>query len=342
MKQRLPEFEEKLCEAIKQCYRFDASSYIFIPIGDTAFSYVVENTKGERRYLKVFDTATQKGRLAVERLNQYLPLMIELIESGLFCDLPRPYHTTNGDLRCNWGRFIGVLFEYVDGKTLENDYPFSDDVQTRIAVQLAKLHAVPLTELHSQVVRESYSVDFGESLHSNLRSLDSYTGDDLFVLKLQSIVLPRLELINRFWERLCELREIALQSEAEVVLCHGDLWGGNIIDQGNRRLVFLDWEGAVIAPLERDLFSYLGPDYTTFRIAYAAKRQIAFSLNPDLVAFYSYRKQLENLSQWLHNLLNENFGDEQKQNDLEMIGFHCLDRWTSIETTIMQLYKDHL
>lgn len=340
MKQGLPEFENTMCELVKKCYGFDVSSYIFLPVGDSAFSYVVESRKHERRYLKVFDTTTQKGKLGVIRLNQYVPLMMELAGSDLFPDLPRPYYTFNGDMQFIAGRFTGVLFEYIDGKTLGDAYPFSDNIQTRIAVQLAKLHAIPLTNLRSQVVRESYNIDFGESLHTNLRSLESFTGNDPFVLKLQSIVLPRLDIINLFWEHLCIQREVAFQSEHEEVLCHGDLWGGNIIDQANGKLVFLDWEGAVIAPLERDLFSYVGSTYTTFRDAYAEARHINHLLNPNLVAYYAYRQQLRNLNQWIHNILHENFDDEQKQNDLEMIGFHCLDRWTSIKETVEQLFNE--
>lgn len=339
MKQGIPELENRICELVHQFYAFYVSAYEFVPIGDSAYSYMVENAKHERRYLKVFDTTTQKGSLGAKKLKQYVPLMLELSESNLFRDLPKPYYTISGDLQCSFERFTCVLFDYIDGETLADSYPFSDDVQTRLGEQLAKLHAVPLTHLCSQIVKESYRVDFGDGLHKNLKSLQFYKGDDRFILRLQSIVLPKTELINRFWNKFCEQQSIALQSTHAVVLCHGDLWGGNIMKRVNLKLVFLDWEGAVVAPIERDLFSYVDSEYTTLRLAYAEARQMNLSLNPDLVAFYAYRHQLRNLNQWLHNLLNENFDDDQKENDLEMIGFHCLDRWTSIETTVSQLYE---
>lgn len=334
MKQGIPEFESKICELIRQYYAFSVSAYEFVPVGDSAYSYIVENIKRERRYLKVFDTATQKGRVGVKKLKQYVPLMVELSESNLFQDLPKPYYTIRGDLQCSSERFACVLFEYIDGETLADAYPLSDDIQKRLGGQLAKLHAVPLTQLRSDIIKESYRVDFAGSLQQNLKSLQSYKGDDPFILRLQHIVLPKTDLIIRFWNGCRELRNIALQSAHEVVLCHGDLWGGNIIEHINGTLVFLDWEGAVAAPVERDLFSYVGSEYTTFRAAYSEARRISLSLNSDLVAFYAYRHQLGNLNQWLHNLLNENFDDHQKENDLDMIGFHCLDRWTSIETTV--------
>lgn len=340
MQQTIPEFEEVICRWIRQSYDFDVSSYAFLPVGDSAFSYIVDNPSHERRYLKVFDTSTQKGNWGVRHLHNYVPLMLELSESNLFRDLPKPFHTMSGDLWCSFDRFTCVLFEYIDGKTLADAYPFSDDVQTRIGSQLAKLHAVPFANLKSPMMKESYPIDFGERLHASLRSLQVYTGIDSFTLRLQSIVLPKLDLIHRFWKHFCEQQPKALHSSHEVVLCHGDLWGGNMMQQVDRRLVFLDWEGAIIAPIERDLFSYIGPEYTMFRRAYEQERQMTRSLNPDLVAFYAYGHQLKNLSQWLHNILNEDFGDEQKDNDLDMIGFHCLDRWPSIEESILELYED--
>ncbi|MFD1676573.1 aminoglycoside phosphotransferase family protein [Alicyclobacillus fodiniaquatilis] len=340
MKQGIPEFERIICAFIKQSYAFDVSSYEFIPVGDSAFSYIVVSTAFERRYLKVFDTSTQKGILGVEQLRGYIPLMIELKESNLFPYLPQPHYTVSGDMQCSIGRFVCVLFEYIDGETLADAYPFSDEIQTSMAIGLAKLHTVPLKSLHAQVASETYGVDFGERLQANLECLASYKDNDPFILELQSIVLPRLKLIHRFWQQLCEQRERVLQSSHELVLCHGDLWGGNIMHQTNRQLVFLDWENTIVAPIERDFFSYIGSEYATFRLAYAEERQIDLSLNPDMVAFYAYRHQLRNLNQWLHNILNENFGDEQKQNDLEMIEFHCLDRWASVEEMVGQLYKE--
>lgn len=340
MIQGISEFERNICALIKQSYAFDISSYEFIPVGDSAFSYIVTSATLERRYLKIFDTSTQKGFMGVEQLRAYVPLMMELKESGLFPDLPKPHYTVDADMECNTGEFICVLFEYIDGETLADAYPFSDDIQTQIAIQLAKLHTLPLKQLHALVANESYHVDFGDRLYANLDSLASYKDDEPYILRLQSIVLPRLELISRFWQQLSEQRGRVVQSSHELVLCHGDLWGGNIMNQPNRQLVFLDWENAVVAPIERDLFSYIGSEYATFRLVYAKERRLGRALNPDLIAFYAYRHQLRNLHQWLHNILNENFGDEQKQNDLEMIEFHCLDRWASIEEMVRQLYAE--
>lgn len=340
MKQGLSEFEKTIDKIVGDHYSFEVCTYRFIPVGDSAYSYVVENPKHELRYLKVFNAATRKGVLGVKRLHRYLPLMEELVQNNLFPELPRPYRTLSGTLQFTSTHYTCAMFDYVEGKTLANAYPFSDEIQWRLAGQLAKLHSVPLSQLSSHVELESFSIDFPQNLHGNLKTLESYAGDDPFVLALQSLVLPKRELINRFWEQLCEFQTEAIHSKEEFVLCHGDLWGGNIIDLPHKQPVFLDWESSILAPKERDLFLYIGSEYKPFQNVYAEVRRTHPMLNPKIVGFYAYRQQLSNLTQWMYNLIHENFGDEQKHNDLEMIEFHCLNRWSSIESTITALRRN--
>lgn len=337
LKQGLPAFETQMSEFIEHHYGFSVVSYEFIPVGDSAFSYIVENKELARRYLKVFDMGTQKGRLGVGRLPYYLPLMMELSTSDMFPDLPRPYRACTGDLQCRIHPYTCVLFEYVEGETLADAYPFSEDIQRRLAAQLGKLHNVSIPQLAANVDRESYSIDFGTGLHTDLDALTTYQGDNAVIQALQALVLPRRMLIDRFWEQFCRYQEAALQYRGDVVLCHGDVWGGNIMGRPHGNLVFLDWEAAILAPMERDLFSYIGPDYTAFRRVYTEAGPMTRRLNADLIGFFAYRHQLRNLSQWIHNLLHEDLGEQQQQNDLEMIGFHCLDRWPSVAAAVMQL-----
>ena len=40
---------------------------------------------------------------------------------------------------------------------------------------------------------------------------------------------------------------------------------------------------------------------------------------------------------WLHNLLHDPLDDVQRDNDVEMIEFHCLDRLEPVERTVTEL-----
>jgi thiamine kinase-like enzyme len=49
-------------------------------------------------------------------------------------------------------------------------------------------------------------------------------------------------------------------------LCHGDIWGGNLIRHENV-LYFIDWESAIIAPPEFDLIGYIGEKFHLYEAA---------------------------------------------------------------------------
>jgi hypothetical protein len=56
-------------------------------------------------------------------------------------------------------------------------------------------------------------------------------------------------------------------------------------------------------------------------------------LDPDLVAFFLLRRNLDDLVDWLGAVLANERPDEQRRADLD--GVHwCLSRWTALETRI--------
>src|SRR5690606_15192098 len=120
------------------------------------------------------------------------------------------------------------------------------------------------------------------------------------------------------------------------VFCHGDLWGGNLI-QRDDYIFIIDWESAILAPPEYDLFIYIGDGFETLLSAYKESINEPVYLNIDLIQFYAYRHHLRNLSNWLMNILFRNNDEEQTLNDIEMIQFHCLNRLDSVEANVKKI-----
>ncbi|MDF2960356.1 MAG: protein kinaselike protein, partial [Paenibacillus sp.] len=79
---------------------------------------------------------------------------------------------------------------------------------------------------------------------------------------------------------------------------------------------------------------YLGNEFEWFYKQYSRQAQRTVTLNSDLLRFYSYRHHLRNLTNWITNILYRNTDEGQNANDLEMIEFHCIERWKSIEPGI--------
>jgi spectinomycin phosphotransferase len=91
---------------------------------------------------------------------------------------------------------------------------------------------------------------------------------------------------------------------------------------------------------ERDAFmylGYLGTEFTAFDTGYRMIHQEPMHWHAEWLAYYAYRRQLRNLAYWLHNLLHEPLDEVQRDNDVTMIEYHCLDRLESVERTATEL-----
>jgi aminoglycoside phosphotransferase (APT) family kinase protein len=317
----------------------------FLPLGNSAYSYRVEAVTGEPYYLKVVDRRTGRARQTAEQMRTFsLPLQrfvaqLELEELGA----PLPQRIGEGLLAQESGRLLLALYTFIEGETLGDAYPMSAELVGRIGWALGELHAVQFPEsLRHKTMEDAHLAAFDEQLRVDLEIISSISARaSIWKQQLRKLVVPRLEMIRGFIARAEQYAEQVQRLPKPLVVCHGDPWGGNMIPTGDGRLIFLDWESAVVAPAERDAFFYLSdpsqPEFWAFLQGYEQTRGEPIQWQPMRLAYHAYRHQLRNLAHWVHTLLHEQLDEEQRANDLEMIGFHCLDRWEGIEQATTRL-----
>ena len=152
---------------------------------------------------------------------------------------------------------------------------------------------------------------------------------------LRDLLLPRKDAILRYLDRLHALATRARMLDPPMVLCHTDIHSFNLLvnDTG---VYILDWEGAMIAPREHDLFMFTGEHFALFLAEY---RRVAgdVPLHADLFAFYFHRRMLEDLTDWVVRILYENTSEEQNRIDLAGIEEDCLAGWPTIEPGIARV-----
>lgn len=100
-------------------------------------------------------------------------------------------------------------------------------------------------------------------------------------------------------------------------------------------LYIVDWEGAILAPPEHDLFFFLGDRFDLFLDNYESESG-PVRLDSNIFGFYLYRRNLEDLVDWIIRILHENTNEEQDENDLEGIVDDCISGWPYLETTIKE------
>ncbi|MFI5261088.1 MAG: phosphotransferase enzyme family protein [Candidatus Limnocylindrales bacterium] len=279
-------------------YRLDVAQLTFVPYGIDSWSYVATCSDGRRAFVKLARRVPSTDAWAAE-----IPLMSALA-AGLV-NVPRPMADRDGGfLNAVAGYQVQVL-EYLAGRNLEHEAAWPDDLYTRVAELVAAVHA-STSAVRRLVERvEVYDLPFLPSLATTLTVLEADevlpAGDDLTLARLRGMVVPRARDMRAAIGRLERLRDRARARQSDDVLCHTDIWGSNLLLSDDGSLHLVDWDGALIAPPEHDLFMFAGTTFFPperfgrFLDRYeAAFRRVR--LDAGTFGFYLYRRNLEDLA----------------------------------------------
>src|SRR5690606_15240490 len=299
----------------------------FIPIGDSAYSYRITDMNEVTYYLKLFDHSNDRQMDSLWKLNRVLPLLRRLYRQGTMQTIAIPINNEKGVFHTTMEATSIILFQYIDGETLANAYPFSNKLLHKLGKAIANIHQTDVGQ--SQLLKENFDLSFEENFKKCINMLENY-----LPYKELGIVLKKKEQVFTILRKLHDLRNT--NNTCNFVFGHGNLWGGNLI-QGDDNIFIIDWESAILAPPEYDLFTYIGDGFETLLSAYQESMNKPVHLNLDFIQFYAYRYHLRNLANWLMNILFRNKNEEQTLNDIEMIQFHCLNRLDSVEANMKKI-----
>ena len=330
MKIELAIDKRALTHTVHQEYGIDAAHLTFIPLGEVSYSYIVDSADGDRYFLKRLD-GSRLGRISASRLDFYLGVTWSLHSQGLFRNLPLPVRTRSGDFYTYFDGLPFVLFDYIAGQTLDGEHPLADATLTELARSVALIHeSTPEITVNNPCV-ERFDIPFESDLLEGLDELGRITGRDRWGRQaLRELLLPRKGQVLGYLERLRELQRVVRAVPKERVLCHTDLWGGNLIQGEDGNLYILDWEGAMLAPPEHDLFAFVEGNFDLFLATYEGERG-PVRLDGDVFRFYLYRRNLEDLTDWVFRILHENTEGEQDRHDLEGIVEDCISGWPHLD-----------
>jgi hypothetical protein len=146
---------------------------------------------------------------------------------------------------------------------------------------------------------------------------------------LQRLLLPRRDEVLRL---LGELKILAQQVQAlkpPLVICHTDINPANLLHTSEGRLLVVDWEGVKLAPAEHDLFIFTGAGFETCLQSYWEHGGVK-NLHGTTFAYYFYRRNLEDLADFMVRILHEHQPAEQDLGDLRDTQTDCLDGWVQL------------
>jgi spectinomycin phosphotransferase len=314
-----------LAAALHRGYGLTASVVRFVPAGETAWCYQVTDERGGRWFLKL----GRPGAIEGARAEFALQLCDAL--AGLGLAVPRPRPTQTGEL---WSWLDGLrvaVFELIDGQRLSDQDLRIPGVVGQTAHLVASVHAATPALAVPVPFVETFEV-WTEGLHRCLAELQPDASAGGLRGEARAVVWPQRGALLAMQERLWALGAAARSRPTERVLCHGDLIGDNLLADRGGRLWAVDWDGAALAPRERDLALFAGPGFERFLDDYEADTGTQ-DLDPDLVAFFLLRRNLDDLVDWLGAVLTGDQPAEEARADLEGVRW-CLSRWGALEARI--------
>lgn len=326
--------KENVLTHIRDRYGLDVEELRPVGKGEVGDNYVARCTGGERQFVRLLGTS-RLAQQSSERLAFSSRLSHRLFTSGLFTNLPHPMPTRDGALYTRVDARNVVVFNYIEGETLDGRWPYTDEMRDAIADTVAAIHATT-SELGMEIPYvEDFDVPFACELERGLQALEHVTEVDREgKQQLRDLLLPHKSDILAALARLRELGVAARATSGPMLLCHTDLTGANLLVNPKGELFVLDWEAPRLAPPECDLFLFADERLPSFLDVYERRRG-PVRLHADVLGFYIYRRCLEDITDWLVTILYENTTDVEDQEDLE--GVRDMMWWPYVENDIQRI-----
>ncbi|GGD78178.1 aminoglycoside phosphotransferase family protein [Paenibacillus nasutitermitis] len=249
-------------------------------------------------FLKMYEKSRASTPKWTALIDKYIPVLQWLGQHTVLAGkIPVPLVTRNGNYKCEDDDGIYLLYEYIEGETIGGS-DLTENQISQLAVIVSELHKygseIPV---ETDGLKESFEVPFAPLLQNMLDEGYDRLADDL-----KKQIDPYKEILHRLIVRMDHLSAGLKNSHVPMALCHTDIHNWNLMQTG-RQLNLIDWEGLKLAPVEADLmFLTDSPYYNEFMDSYR-KSHPGFSLNPNALLFYQIRRKLEDIWEWLEQLL---------------------------------------
>jgi spectinomycin phosphotransferase len=314
-----------VAEALEREYGRTGSAVCFIPAGETSWCYAATDDQGGRWFIKF----ARPGGITSARVEFAVAVSRALADLG--APVPRPLTTLAGAM---WSWLNGLqmtVVEFVAGAPISDHDLRSLEVLGQAARLVATIHGrtqplgvpIPFTE--------TFQV-WPDGLSGCLARLQRGGAVDGLAQQARELVWPhRAALLGRL-ERLQELGEGVRSRPQDPVLCHGDLIGDNLLRDRGGRLWLVDWDQAALAPRELDLALFTGRRFARFLDGYQREAG-GCDLDPDAIAFFLLRRNLDDLVDWLWAVLDDERPEAQRRADLDGVRW-CLVGWEALQERI--------
>lgn len=295
--------DEFIISRLEEEYDLRVTELTFLPLGADEGSavYRVVADEGAVYFLKL--------RKGFEEITVTVPLFLK---SQGIQSVIAPFETKSNQCWADFGDYKIILYPFIEG---ENgfDMELLDKHRKSLGAALKAIHSAQVSpELKRLIPKETFSSEWRESMKSFQMQVEMNTYDDPTAAKLAEFMKSKRDEITHLVDR-AEQLALELQSQPlELVLCHSDIHGGNILISDSNELYIVDWDNPLLAPKERDLM-FIGGGIDEIWVS--EREEAVFyegygktEINLSALAYYRYERVIEDLAIISDQLLSTNEG----------------------------------
>jgi spectinomycin phosphotransferase len=295
--------DELIISHLQEEYNLRPAELAFLPLGadlgTAVYRLVTED--GTAYFLKL-----RKG------FDEIVVTIPRFLKAQGIQEIIAPVETRSKKYWADFGEYKMILYPFIEGKDGFN-IELTDDHRRRLGAALKGIHGAQIPpELKRRIPKEIFSSHWRESLKRFQIQTEKNAFDEPTAAELAEFMKSRRKEIDHLLQRADELASDLPSKPMELVLCHTDIHGGNILIGEDGELYIVDWDNPILAPKERDLM-FIGGGIDEI---WKSKREEAMFYegygNPEIdiaaLAYYRYERVIDDLAVIAEQLLSTDEG----------------------------------
>lgn len=227
-------------------------------------------------------------------LQNSLPVIRYMTDSGIGF-IPKVIGTKTGCLYSRFRQGTAVVFEHIPGELSEN---YTTEQLYGLLARVYRLNTDGL-EMETETF-EGKKAEVFQDLQSRPE----------LPAGVKTALAEKSPDISRYLGRLMQLSAVCKGNKEHFHITHGDA-GGNCVISGGR-LSIVDWDGAMLAPIERDAWIYICDKAAMDKInSILLENGIAYELEQNRLCYYCYDFFFHYLNEYLRSLAENQWQREE-------------------------------
>jgi len=311
---------DALVAALTARWEVTAASIGYRPVGFGSHHWELLDAGGTRWFVTVDELDVRRHSLSepldvvFERLRAALGVAIDLRDSGCaFVAAPVP--TRDGEPLARLGdRFSVALFPFLDGQSYSWG-EFSSPAHRRAVLDLVvAVHAAP-DPVRRRAMTDEFALPHRDELEADLHGTDDVPDCGPYARPAALLVAGNAAPIRRLLARYDRLVVEGRAQPSRMVLTHGEPHPGNtMLTSAGWRLI--DWDSALVAPPERDLWS-LDPGDGSILDSYADRTGVPPL--PSMLELYRLRWDLADLAVYVSRFRRPHTGSRDDDQSWDIL-----------------------